>query len=114
MSESIASRPDEAISKDVFDHLVGLAQFELSADEGEYLRRELNGQMESIRQLGAIELGEDIPIASHGVPYELDIRPPVREDEIEPSTLADAIVERAPETEDRFIVVPDIPHEELE
>jgi len=104
----------EAISQDVFDHLVALAQFELSVEEAEYLRRELNGQMASIRQLGAIEVDEDVPIASHGVPYQDDVRPGIREDEIKPSGLADAILDGAPEQEDRYIVVPDIPHEELE
>lgn len=114
MSEADSARSEDAISLEVFDHLVSLAQFELSADEADYLRRELNGQMESIRQLGAIELDDELPIASHGVPYAQDIRPPIRKDEIEASTLADAIVQGAPQTEDRYIVVPDIPHEDLE
>jgi aspartyl-tRNA(Asn)/glutamyl-tRNA(Gln) amidotransferase subunit C len=114
LPDPVPSDRQDAISSEVFDHLVSLAQFELSPEEAEYLRRELNGQMEAIRQLGAIELDHDIPIASHGVSYDDEIRHPIREDEIEASTLADAIVAGAPETEDRYIVVPDIPHEELE
>lgn len=108
------SEMTEAISQEVFDHLVDLAQFELSAEEAEYLRHELNGQMASIRQLGAIEVDESVPIASHGVPYPREIRPPIRDDEIKSSGLADAILGGAPEREDRYVVVPDIPHEDLE
>lgn len=101
------------ITPRVFAHLVELAQFELSEEEGDYLRRELNGQMKSIRQLEAIELDDDVPITSHGVPYTPEIRPQVRSDETRPSDRADAILDGAPETDDRYIVVPDIPHEEL-
>lgn len=102
------------ITREIFDHLVELAQFELTAEEGEYLRRELNGQLESIRQLEAIDIDDDTPITSHGVPYSDDIRAPDREDRLRPSDRADAILKGAPEREDRYFVVPDIPHEELE
>ncbi len=102
------------ISQEVFDHLVQLAQFELSQGEAEYLRDELNGQLEAIRQLEAIEVGEDVPITSHGVPYSEDIRAQIREDAIQSSEMADDILAGAPETEDRYFIVPDIPHEELE
>jgi aspartyl-tRNA(Asn)/glutamyl-tRNA(Gln) amidotransferase subunit C len=112
--EKDAAGQSDVITKQVFDHLVDLAQFELSEDEAEYLRRELNGQMESIRQLGAIDIDGDVPITTHGVPYRPGTRPSPRSDEIEASGLADAILEAAPEREDRYIVVPDIPHEALE
>ncbi len=113
MPASHDSESDSPITPSVFDHLVELAQFELSEQEASYLRRELNGQLRAIRQLEAIEVDEDVPITSHGVPYPAEIRPEVRGDVARKSELADEILSGGPETEDRYFVVPDIPHEEL-
>ncbi len=102
------------ITPEIFQHLVSLAALELDAEESEYLRRELNQQLQAIRDLESIELPTDLPITSHGVPYSSETRPELRHDHAEPSAKADAILEQAPEVEERFIVVPDIPHTELE
>jgi aspartyl-tRNA(Asn)/glutamyl-tRNA(Gln) amidotransferase subunit C len=104
----------EEITKDIFDHLVLLAALEMDEGEAEYLRSELNYQLKAIHELEAIELDPKIPITSHGVPYDEAIRAALRDDKIEPSNEADAILEQAPESVDRYIVVPDIPSEELE
>ena len=103
----------DEISEDVFRHLVELAAFHLEDDEAAYLRRELNGQLKAIRELDAIEVGADVPITSHGVPFAAAMRLPLRQDRIEPSTAADDILEQAPDVEERSIIVPDIPHEEI-
>lgn len=103
----------ESITVETFAHLVDLAALELDADEAEYLRAELNGQLEAIRELEAIQVGEDIPITSHGVRYTREISPALREDEIEVCEEADDIVAQAPQIEDRYLVVPDIPQEQL-
>ena len=108
--------PDESrekITPEVFDHLVRLAAFDLTSDEAEYLRRELNGQLKAVRELEAIEVGADIPITSHGVPYTPAISPALRIDEVHPCPEADAILAQAPQVDGRYIVVPDIPHTEL-
>ncbi len=104
----------DAISPEIFQHLVGLAALELDAGEAEYLRRELNSQLKSIRELEAIDLDPATPIASHGVPYPPEISQLPREDRAHSSGLADDILAQVPETEGRFIVVPDIPHMDLE
>ncbi|MCJ7825776.1 MAG: aspartyl/glutamyl-tRNA amidotransferase subunit C [Anaerolineales bacterium] len=104
----------QTITVEIFNHLVDLAAFELSPEEGEYLRKELNEQLRSIRELESIDVSEEIPITSHGVPYSAAIMPSLREDIIESCPEADAIVEQAPEVEERYIVVPDIPSEALE
>ncbi len=101
------------ITPEIFQHLVSLAALELDDEESDYLRRELNQQLQAIRDLELIELPTDLPITSHGVPYSADTRPELRHDHAEPSDKADAILEQAPEVEERFIVVPDIPHTEL-
>lgn len=103
-----------ALSREVFDHLVELAALALEVEEAAYLLREMNGQLEAIRELEAIEVDEGVPITSHGVPYREAIRPPLREDEIQACDEAEDILEQAPELEDRYVVVPDIPHTELE
>jgi aspartyl-tRNA(Asn)/glutamyl-tRNA(Gln) amidotransferase subunit C len=104
----------EEITREIFDHLVDLAALEMDEGEAEYLRSELNSQLEAIHELEAIELHPGVAITSHGVPYTDDISSPLREDTIEPCTEADAILEQAPEVEDRYIRVPDIPSEALE
>ncbi len=103
----------EEISRELFDHLVTLAAFELSAEEAEYLRRELNKQLDAIHELEAVPVDEDTPLTSHGVPYTPEISAPPREDQWRPYPHPEKILSQAPETEDGYIVVPDIPHETL-
>ena len=114
LAERSGSKPPDAITPEVFAHLVELAALALDPEEGKYLREELNHQLKAIRELESIELDDGVPITSHGVPYDGAILPPIREDIREESSKADAIVAGAPESEARYIVVPDIPHEELE
>ncbi len=102
------------IDEAVFGHLADLAALELSPDEAEYLRRELNLQLRAIAELAAADLPEDTPITSHGIPYEGSTGPGLRSDEIRDSSDADAILEQAPEREGRYIVVPDLPPRALE
>jgi aspartyl/glutamyl-tRNA(Asn/Gln) amidotransferase C subunit len=104
----------DEISADIFDHLVELAAFNLESEEKEYLRKELNAQLKAIRELEALDIDGQVPITSHGVPYTESNSAPLREDVVSISSEADDIVEGAPETELRYIVVPDIPHEDLE
>jgi aspartyl-tRNA(Asn)/glutamyl-tRNA(Gln) amidotransferase subunit C len=103
----------EFITPEIFRHLVDLAALELGADESEYLRRQLNGQLVAVRELEAIDILE-VPITSHGVPYSPAISPPPRPDEIRPFPDPDQILAQSPEVDGRYIVVPDIPHEDLE
>jgi aspartyl-tRNA(Asn)/glutamyl-tRNA(Gln) amidotransferase subunit C len=103
----------EKITKEIFDHLVDLAALELDDEEAKYLRSELNNQLQAIYELEAILVDEEIDITSHGVPYTEPIRPELREDVIDPCKEADEILAQAPEVQDRYIVVPDIPSEEL-
>jgi aspartyl/glutamyl-tRNA(Asn/Gln) amidotransferase C subunit len=104
----------EGMSKAVFEHLVELAAFALEEDESGYLHRELNNQLRAIRELEAIEVDDTLPIVSHGVPYTAAMSLPLREDKVEACPDADEILAQAPSCDGRFIVVPDIPQEELE
>lgn len=103
----------EKITKEVFDHMVELAALELSNEESEYLRAQLNNQLSSIDELVAINIDDTIPYAAHGVPYTKENIAPIREDKWIPFEDVTAILEQAPQLEDKAYVVPDIPHEDL-
>lgn len=108
-----APQPPRRITPEIFRHLVELAALELEPQEAEYLVAELNGQLKAIRELEAIDLPEDVPITSHGVPYTAAISPPPRPDVVVPFAAPDELLSQAPETDGRYIVVPDIPHTDL-
>jgi len=108
------SEKEQAISPEVFDHLVQLAALELDEQQAEYLRRELNSQLSAIRELEAIQLDPETPLASHGVPYDEQNSPALRADEWQACADVDAITQQAPQFEDGYLIVPDIPHTTLE
>lgn len=103
----------EAITREVFDHLVNLAALQLSEEQAEYLRKQLNNQLKAINELAAITIDADVPISLHGVPFEEAASAKPREDVWQPYTDAADILKQAPQIEDGYIVVPDIPHTEL-
>jgi aspartyl-tRNA(Asn)/glutamyl-tRNA(Gln) amidotransferase subunit C len=104
----------DEITPELFEHLVELAAFAFDPEEAKYLRRELNNQLKAIHQLAAVPLEDDVPPASHGVPYTDQNSPSLREDHWVPCDNPDEILEQAPQVEDRYFIVPDIPHTELE
>jgi len=108
------SKNKDEIIRETFDHLVDLAEFALEEGEARYLLRELNSQLSAIHQLEAIPLDEDLPPASHGVPYPQDRKQPLREDLWDACKDASSILGQAPQTEGGYIVVPDIPHTDLD
>jgi aspartyl/glutamyl-tRNA(Asn/Gln) amidotransferase C subunit len=101
------------IDPETFAHLVRLAALELSPAEAEYLRGQLNNQLKAVEELAAIPLELDTPVTLHGVSFTPEIRPPIRPDEWEPFADTEAILEQAPETEERHFVVPEITHTDL-
>jgi aspartyl/glutamyl-tRNA(Asn/Gln) amidotransferase C subunit len=104
----------QEISRETFDHLVELAALELGEDESDYLLTELNNQISAIHELEAIEIAEDVPPASHGVPYTPESSPALRKDDWDACEDAEAIIEQSPIVDDGFIIVPNIPHTTLE
>ena len=104
----------DTITQEMFAHLVDLAALQLDAEEAEYLRQQLNNQLNAIHELEAIPLVEDVPITSHGVPYTPATSPSPRKDTWEPCPNPEEILGQAPQVEDGYIIVPDIPHTNLE
>ncbi len=105
--------PDE-ITPELFAHLAELAAFELAPEESEYLRQQLNSQLRAIHELERIPVADNVPPAAHGVPYPPAVRPPLRPDVIDCSpALAERILRQAPESDEGYFVVPEIPHTDL-
>lgn len=103
----------EQITRAVFDHLVELAALELAEKEAEYIRGQLNNQLKAIHELEAIPLDESTPIASRGVPYTESTSPALRPDRVISHPEPARLLQGAPETEGGYIVVPEIPHQDL-
>jgi aspartyl-tRNA(Asn)/glutamyl-tRNA(Gln) amidotransferase subunit C len=74
----------------------------------------LNNQLKAVHELEAIPLDASTPVASHGVPYSPADSPAARPDAWEAYPKPERILEGAPETDEGYIVVPDIPHQDLE
>jgi aspartyl-tRNA(Asn)/glutamyl-tRNA(Gln) amidotransferase subunit C len=104
----------DAITPDVFNHLVELAALELDATQSEYLRSELNHQLKAIHELEAIPLDTSIPPALHGTPYPKEVSPEPRPDEWLACPNPEEILAQAPELENGYIIVPEIPHTQLD
>ena len=104
----------DEITIEVFNHLVSLAALELDETQAVYLRHELNQQLKAINELAAIPLEDDLRISAHGVPYTSDSSPLLRKDEWLPFEDVDEILSQAPQADDHYIVVPDIPTEALD
>jgi aspartyl/glutamyl-tRNA(Asn/Gln) amidotransferase C subunit len=103
----------DEISREVFDKMVELAALGLSPEEADYLHRQLNNQLTAIAELAAIPLDKDTRAASHGVPYTPENSPRVRQDVHDPYPNPGEILAQAPDSQDGYFVVPDIPHEDL-
>ena len=103
----------DEISLDTFCHLVNLAALEMDETEAEYLRRELNKQLDAIHELEAIPLDRKLAITSHGTKFTPDISPTLRQDQWKPFMDTQAILDQAPQMEEGYIIVPDIPHQTL-
>ena len=104
----------DEITPELFEHLVELAAFAFDPKEADYLRRELNNQLKAIHQLEAVPIDPEVPLASHGVTYTTQGKPALREDVWEPCDNPADILAQAPQVEDGYFIVPDIPHTELE
>lgn len=104
----------ENITEEIFNHMVELAALELDEEESQYLRKELNNQLLAIEELRAFPMPEGVEPAAHGVPFPDSISAPIREDIPKAFSDPDSIIAGAPESEDRYFIVQDIQHEDLD
>jgi aspartyl-tRNA(Asn)/glutamyl-tRNA(Gln) amidotransferase subunit C len=103
----------DEISQELFARLVELAALELSPNEGEYLRMQLNNQLKAIHELESIPLDQSTPIASHGIQYSVESSADIREDLAKPYPNPEGLLLGAPEVDHQYIIVPEIPHQNL-
>ena len=103
----------DPISAELFDHLALLAAFDLPAEEAEYLRKQLNNQLKAVRELETIPLEEETAISPYGVPFTPEISSAPRPDEWVAYPSPEEILAQAPQVEDGYFAVPEIPHTEL-
>jgi len=104
----------DQITPELFNHLVQLAALELAADEADYLRGQLNKQLKAIHELELIPVDPGTPIAAHGVPYTIGNSQPARLDLWQPYPEPVKILDQAPESDEGYIIVPEIPHTDLD
>lgn len=104
----------DKLSPETFAHLAELAALQLDAEEAEYLRQQLNNQLNAIHELEATPLDEEIKVTAHGVPFPPGISPALREDIWDPYPNPEEIIGQAPQADDGYIIVPDIPTTDLE
>lgn len=103
----------EEISPELFAHLVDLAALALSTDEADYLRRQMNNQLKAIHELESIPLDSEIVVAAHGIAYSPEMASKNRKDEWSAYSDPDMLLKQAPESENKYIIVPEIPHKDL-
>ena len=104
---------ESVITKEAFSALARTAAIELSEEEAEQLRAEMNRQMGIIRQLETIPLDEELAPVIHGNPYPAEIRCELRADEVIPFHNAAEIPTQAPRSKDGYFVSPDVPHQRI-
>ena len=104
--------PDE-ITPEVFAHLLQLAALELDAEENEYLRKEMNNQLRAMKELGAIKVESSLPLEPHGIPYPEANSPKRRMDNWLAYPSPEKLLSQAPEVDEGYIIVPEIPHKDL-
>jgi aspartyl/glutamyl-tRNA(Asn/Gln) amidotransferase C subunit len=104
----------DEITSELFERLVELAAFAFDPTEAEYLRGELNSQLRAIHQLETVSLDDEVPPASHGVPYTDQSSPPLREDKWVRCENPEEILAQAPQMDDGYFIVPDKPPTKLD
>jgi aspartyl/glutamyl-tRNA(Asn/Gln) amidotransferase C subunit len=102
------------IDPETFSHLIELASFEFEPAQADYLREQMNRQLKTIDELAAVPIDENVPTEIHGVPYPAENRPKLRDDISSPFPDHDHLTAQFPQFEDGYVIVPDIPHQELD
>jgi aspartyl-tRNA(Asn)/glutamyl-tRNA(Gln) amidotransferase subunit C len=90
-----------AISRDEVLHVAGLARLDLSEDEIERFRGQLNAILEAVGKVAELDLSDIEPTA-----HPLDLVNAWAEDEPRPSLSVDEALANAPDREGDFFRVP--------
>ena len=90
-----------AISRDEVLHVAGLARLDLSEDEIERFREQLNAILEAVGKVAELDLSDVEPTA-----HPLDLVNAWAEDEPRPSLPLEDVFANAPDREDDYFKVP--------
>ena len=104
---------NDAISKEMFDEFVNVAEVELTPEEADSILAIMNEQLKVIHELAAIPVEADLPPVVHGNPFPVEIQAPLREDIWIPFEHPEEIVKSAPRCRDGYIISPDVAHQTL-
>lgn len=96
-----------SLDRKTVDHVARLARLDLSEEEREKMRLELNNILEHAEKIQALDLDGVAPMA-HSVPLVNRMRP----DEVAPSLPHEKALQNAPEAEDGRFRVPRIIEDE--
>ena len=102
------------IDPETFSHLIELASFEFEPDQADYLRDQLNNQLRTIEELEAVPIDEDLTVEIHGVSYPQSLSQALREDTSSIFPDRNELIGQFPRFEDGYVIVPDIPHQDLD
>lgn len=102
------------IDPETFSHLIELASFEFEPDQADYLRDQLNNQLRTIEELVAVPIDEDLTVEIHGVSYPQSLSQALREDTSSKFPDRNELTGQFPRFEDGYVIVPDIPHQDLD
>lgn len=103
----------EEIDKQVFEHLVSLAALKLTLEESEYLRGQMNQQLQVIHEMEQIPIEEKMVISSHGVQFTDVNSSGFRDDLINPNKPRLDLESLSQNVKENFIIVPEIPHHKV-
>lgn len=101
---------EKPVDKKLFEELAQTGALKIPPDEAESLLDELNDRLTVIHQLETIPLEDAVRPVVHGNPYPPEIRCELRKDEWIPFAAPAEIIDRAPHSEEGYIVSPDVVH----
>ncbi|MEE8312830.1 MAG: Asp-tRNA(Asn)/Glu-tRNA(Gln) amidotransferase subunit GatC [Myxococcota bacterium] len=91
------------IAAETILHIARLAQLELTPDEVERVRRDLDSILTYVEQLAELDTSNVTPTT-----HILDLATPLRDDEVRDVLRVDEVVRNAPEHTDSSMVVPKV------
>ncbi len=91
------------IAAETILHIARLAQLELTPDELERVRRDLDSILTYVEQLAELDTSNVTPTT-----HILDLATPLRDDEVRDVLRVDEVVRHAPEHTDSSMVVPKV------
>ena len=74
---------------------------------------QMNNQLRAMKELGAIKVESSLPLEPHGIPYPEANSPKRRMDNWLAYPSPEKLLSQAPEVDEGYIIVPEIPHKDL-